>query len=290
MKWATKVSILLLLPAGALLNFFALFPMGFSIYLSFMRWELGGSFIREWVGLGNYIQIVLDPEFHHVLRVSTLFMSLGLLIEFSIGVGIALVVWKIKRGGEILRLILLAPLIMPSVVSGILWRVMYHESRGVINYALGLLFNLKLAWLRDPSVALLSIMTVDTWRWAPFTALILSAALEALPKEPYEAAKIDGATWWQVLRHITLPMVMPILLFLLLMRGIGCFQMFDEVYVVTRGGPGMTTRTLSMQIFYTAYQFYHLGLAAAMSWILIMVTSIIAYFLIRMLMAGGVGR
>ena len=183
------------------------------------------------------------------------------------------------------RAILLIPMMLPPVVVGVVWRLMFNPDFGAINGTLkGAGVNTEaLTWTASPGLALASVIAVDVWQWTPFMFLILLAGLQAIPQEPYEAAMIDGSNWWQTFRHITLPMLKPAILIALLLRTMDLLRVFDQIFILTEGGPGFATETVSLYIYRTAFRFADFGYAAAMSFVLLALTNIISLVYIRLL-------
>src|SRR5437773_8019231 len=176
-------------------------------------------------------------------------------------------------------------MILPPVVAGVTWRLIYNPNFGVLNGILRLfgLDTRRWTWLADPSLALPAVILVDVWEWTPFVFLILLAGLQAIPQEPYEAARIDGANAWQTFLHITLPLLIPAILVALLLRTMDLLRIFDQIFILTQGGPGFSTETVSLYIYRTAFRFFDFGYAAAMSFVLLLLTNIVSVGYIRLL-------
>jgi multiple sugar transport system permease protein len=176
-------------------------------------------------------------------------------------------------------------MMLPTVVAGVVWRLMLNPNFGAVNGTLkGMGVNTDaLTWTSSPNLAMISIIAVDVWQWTPFMFLILLAGLQAIPQEPYEAALIDGSSAWQTFRHVTLPLLKPAILVALLLRTMDLLRVFDQVFILTEGGPGFATETISLYIYRTAFRFSDFGYAAAMSFVLLVITNIISAFYIRFL-------
>ena len=196
------------------------------------------------------------------------------------------------RGRSFFRAALLVPMMLPTVVAGVVWRLMLNPNFGAVNGTLkGLGLNTTaLTWTSSPRLAMLSVVAVDVWQWTPFMFLILLAGLQAIPQEPYEAALIDGSSAWQTFRHVTLPLLKPAILVALLLRTMDLLRVFDQVFILTEGGPGFATETISLYIYRTAFRFSDFGYAAAMSFVLLIITNIVSVFYIRVLQARGGSR
>jgi multiple sugar transport system permease protein len=180
---------------------------------------------------------------------------------------------------------LLVPMMLPAVVVGVVWRLLLNPNYGPINSglrSLGINSDL-LTWTASPKLAMLSVIVVDCWQWTPFMFLVLLAGLQAIPLEPYEAALIDGSNRWQTFRHITLPLLRPAILIALLLRTMDLLRVFDQIFILTEGGPGFATETLSLYIYRTAFRFFDFGYAAALSFVLLAITNVISMVYIRLL-------
>jgi multiple sugar transport system permease protein len=213
-------------------------------------------------------------------------------LELGLGLALALLLDSQIRARWLWRSLFLLPMILPPVVVGVIWRLIYNPNFGVLNGALQLfgVDTTQLTWLADPSVALLSIILVDVWEWTPFVFLILLAGLQAIPEEPYEAARMDGSSGWQTFRHITLPLLRPAILVAVLLRTMDLLRIFDQVFILTQGGPGGVTETISLYIYKTAFRFFDFGYAAAMSLALLLVTVVLSQIYIRLLQRRGAGE
>lgn len=275
-----------LAPAVALLLGLTVYPLFYIVRLSLYRMSPAGE---TFVGADNFLRLARDPLFFQSLG-QTLILTVGALaLEFGLGLGLALLLDSQIRGRNLWRSLLLLPMILPPVVVGVIWRLIYNPNFGVLNGALQLagVDTSRLTWLADPSVALVAVMVVDVWEWTPFVFLILLAGLQAIPEEPYEAARIDGASAWQTFRHVTLPLLAPAILVALLLRTMDLLRIFDQVFILTQGGPGFATETTSLYIYKTAFRFFDFGYAAAMSLLLLVGTLIASRLYLRFLQRAG---
>jgi len=263
-----------LAPAAIIMAIALLYPLGYMVYGSFRDWNpsqtIGES---EFVGLRNYIFLFNDPAFRESLSVTLIFASAVVIAELVIGVGLALLLDRNIRGMSILRTLFILPMMIAPVVVGLMWRFMYHPTVGTFNGWLeGLGFE-GVDWLGDH--ALLSVIIADIWQWTPFIFILSLAALQSLPRSALEAARIDGATAWQQIWHIKLPLMMPVLIVTGLLRLIDAFKVLEVILVMTEGGPGLSTEILALRISRTATEFRELGVAAAMSNYLLMLLLIL---------------
>jgi multiple sugar transport system permease protein len=267
----------LLLPTIVLLLLLSLFPMFFSLWLSFNEWNLGDRTATwHFVGLKNFVTIfATDPFFWSSIRVTLIFVGGTVAIQTLLGLGIALLFNEEFRGRGVVRTIIVFPLMISPVVVGLIWRFMYNTDRGMLNYLLYLLGFDLVDWLGRQATALPAVMLADVWEWTPFIALILMAALQALPDEPFEAALIDGASSWQMFRYLTFPMIRPALMVAILIRTMDAFKIFDTIYVLTLGGPGVSTQVIGLYTYKWGFKFFQMGYASAMSYLMILMLVIV---------------
>jgi len=272
----------LLAPALLLLAALTVYPFFYILHTSVHRLTPAGE---TFVGAQNFLRLLGDPFFYRAAVQTLVFTASALTLEFALGLALALLLDSQIRGRALWRALLLLPMILPPVVAGVTWRLIYNPGFGPLNGALRLLGldTRRLTWLADPIVALASVVLVDVWEWTPFVFLILLAGLQAIPEEPYEAARIDGSSPWQTFRHVTLPLLLPALLVALLLRTMDLVRLFDSVFILTQGGPGFATETLSLYIYKTAFRFYDFGYAAAASLALLVVTGALSRLYIRFL-------
>jgi multiple sugar transport system permease protein len=263
--------------------------MFYSLSLSFHDWNVIRASEWQWIGTDNYKTILFqDPYFPTALKVTLLYLAGTVPIQFGLGLGIALILNQIVgKVTGFLRTTLIIPTIMTPVVVGIIWRLMYNPDLGMLNYFLTLFGFAPINWTGMPGTALPSIMMADTWEWTPFMALVMLAGLQALPLGPFEAARVDGASSWQTFRYVTLPLLAPCMLVALLIRLMDAFKTFDLIFVLTQGGPGMSTEVLNYYTYRYGFKFFHLGYASALSWLLVAMVTIVSIFLIRAIHARG---
>lgn len=258
--------------------------------LSFHDWNIIRAEQWKWIGIGNYTTILFqDPYFRTAFKVTLLYLAGTVPLQFALGLFVALILHQItQKVIGVLRTTLIIPTIMTPVVVGIIWRLMYNPDLGMLNYFLTLFGFSPVNWTGMPATALPSVMMADIWEWTPFMALIMLAGLQALPREPFEAALVDGASSWQTLRYITLPLLSPAMLVALLIRLMDSFKTFDLIFVLTQGGPGMSTEILNYYTYRYGFKFFHLGYASALSWLLVVVVTIISIVLIRTIRSRGI--
>ncbi|WP_425041601.1 carbohydrate ABC transporter permease [Primorskyibacter sp. S187A] len=258
-----------LAPAAVIMAIALLYPLGYMIWGSFRDWSPSQTIGEaEFVGLKNYITLWNDPNFHESLTVTLKFAFFVVTLEMLIGVGLALLLDRNIRGMSLLRTLFILPMMIAPVVVGLMWRYMYHPTLGTFNRFLESIGIGSVDWLGQH--ALMSIIIADIWQWTPFIFILSLAALQSLPRSALEAARIDGATGWQQIWHIKLPLMMPVLIVTALLRLIDAFKVLEVILVMTEGGPGLSTEILALRISRTATEFRELGVAAAMSNYLLM--------------------
>lgn len=251
-------------PAIIIIILALLYPLGYMVYGSFRAWDPSQNISEsEFVGLKNYITLFYDPAFRESLVVTLTFAICVVFSELVIGVGLALMLDRNIRGMSVLRTLFILPMMIAPVVVGLMWRYMYHPTVGTFNKTLKSFGLDGIDWLGQN--ALLSVIIADVWQWTPFIFILSLAALQSLPRSAIEAAKIDGATSWQQIIHIKLPLMMPVLIVTALLRLIDAFKVLEVILVMTEGGPGLSTEILALRISRTATEFRELGVAAAMS-------------------------
>ncbi|MEM7695960.1 MAG: sugar ABC transporter permease [Pseudomonadota bacterium] len=266
-------------PAAVIMAVALMYPLLYMVWGSFRDWDPSQTIGEaEFVGLKNYATLLADPNFHESLWVTLRFAFFVVTLEMVIGVGLALLLDRNIRGMSVLRTMFILPMMIAPVVVGLIWRYMYHPSVGTFNRTLESLGLPTVDWLGQH--ALTSVIIADVWQWTPFIFILALAALQSLPRSALEAAKIDGATAWQEILYIKLPLMMPVLIVTALLRLIDAFKVLEVILVMTEGGPGLSTEILALRISRTATEFRELGVAAAMSNLLLilLLTLTIAMF------------
>ncbi|MEM7445269.1 MAG: sugar ABC transporter permease [Pseudomonadota bacterium] len=257
---------LFLAPALLVLAIGLLYPIGYMVYASFLDWNpsqrIGEA---DWKGLGNYAGLLADDAFKESFWVTIKFAAIVVVVEMVLGVGLALLLDRNLKGMAALRTIFILPMMIAPIVVGMMWRYMYHPTVGIFNRTLKDLGLEPIPWLSDGTWAFVSVIIADVWQWTPFIFILALAALQSLPRSALEAARIDGATQWQQIIHIKLPLMMPVLIVTCLLRLIDAFKVLEVILVMTNGGPGLSTEILALRISRTASEFRELGEAAAMS-------------------------
>jgi multiple sugar transport system permease protein len=269
-------------PAFLVLLIVLVYPLGYAFWLSFHQWTLR-TFKQgiPFIGLENYIDLFSNPDFLNSLRITFTFVILAISVEFVLGMALALLLNHELRFKGLYRSLILLPMMLTNVVIGLTWRLLLNYEYGLVNYYLGVIGLQPVEWLSSPDVAMISLVIVDVWNTTSFVALLLLAGLQSLPEEPFEAARIDGASSLQTFSYLTLPLLRPFILVALLWRFIDTFRIFDVVYLLTAGGPARVTETVSIYVYRYGFQSFNLGVAAAASFIMLLVMLVIAGLLAR---------
>ncbi|PWK62398.1 carbohydrate ABC transporter permease [Roseicyclus mahoneyensis] len=272
---ANRLTPYMFIAPAALVMLIALFyPIAYMIWGSFRDWDPSQTIGEtDFVGLANYARLLRDPAFHESFWVTLVFAFTVVSVEMVLGVGLALLLDRNIRGMSVLRTLFILPMMIAPVVVGLIWRYMFHQTYGTFNRFLEALGLPTVDWLGQN--ALLSVIIADIWQWTPFIFILSLAALQSLPRSALEAARIDGATGWQQIIYIKLPLMMPVLIVTMLLRLIDAFKVLEVILVLTGGGPGLQTEILALRIARTAREFRELGEAAAMSNYLLMLLMVL---------------
>ena len=255
-------------------------PLLFSLYLGFQGWSPDQAlFSGNFAGLDNYNDLLTDPQFIKSLSVTCIYTVTTVATELAFGLGIALLLDIDLPWIGFFRTALVVPMMITPIVAALCWKLLLDPDHGVINYWIGS----HIVWLGRPDTALISVMVVNLWQNAPFVAVLLLAGLRSLPSEPVEAAAIDGASRVQVFWHITLPLLKPYIVVALLLRTIFEFRAFDNIYVMTSGGPANATMTLSMFTYLASFVRFDLSLGAAASWLMLLMCLLLCLFFIAVI-------
>jgi len=278
-----KLATLFIAPALALLLFLSIWPLSWLIRLSFTDYSVTRDVPASFVGLDNYIDVITSDQTHKRLVTTLIFVVGAVGLQTILGFTIAYLISRRLRGRGALTTLFLIPMMLSPVVVGLFWKFMLDVQFGVVNSFSDSLGLGRAEWLTNQKLALLSLIIVDTWQWTPFIMLIALAGQTAVPKYLYEAAEIDRASEWFRFRRITLPLVWPLLLIAIMFRAIEAFRLFDLVYILTGGGPGGTTETISFQVYKIAFFGFDTGRASAYGVLIVIVVTIAAQLYLRYL-------
>jgi multiple sugar transport system permease protein len=249
-----------LAPAALVLAAVTLYPILYVLWLSLERHSLIAGPVR-FVGVDNFVRLFGDTRFWNAFGNTLYFTALSVVAELALGLAVALLLARAFRGQGAMRAIVLLPWAIPTVVAARMWEWMYNGDFGVINYLLGTDIN----WLGSPVWAIHAAIVMDVWKSMPFVALLLLAGRLAIAPELYQAARVDGAGAWALFRHVTLPLLRPLIFVVLIFRTIDAFRVFDAIYVLTGGGPANTTETLSIYAYKVLFQSLEFGYGSTLA-------------------------
>jgi multiple sugar transport system permease protein len=262
---------LFILPTLVFLIVWNIFPLLYSLYLSFTKYSHSGKLPPIWIGTQNYAVLLSDPKVWHAFAVTGMYALLSVSGQAVIGFGLALLLRAKFKASGLLTTLILIPMMLSPVVVGVFWKLIFNPLYGIFNYLIGF-WNSSTApiWLKDH--ALISVVIVDIWMWSPFVMLLCLSGLKAIPDYLYEAALVDRASPWRQFWKITLPQVAPLLLLAVLFRTIEALKAFDVVMGVTGGGPGNVTETVPIQLYRLVFQGQaQTGRASALAYIMLIV-------------------
>jgi len=278
-KW-TKDSFLFLLPAFSLITLIFIYPTIYSLYISFFQYNLISVNVKRiFVGFNNYLKVFSDPIFYNSLFITLRFSFIATFVELIFGFGLALLFQRDYSNKVInfSKIFFLIPMLITPVVVGILGRFMFNSQIGIINIFL----HRDINWLGSTQLSFYSCLIMDIWEWTPFMFLIIYAGLKSMPVEPFEAAVIDGASKIAIFRYITLPLMRRIVLIVITLRFLEVMKLYDIVFIATKGGPALSTDTLTLFLHRVGLMFFHIGYAGAISFVFLIITLSVALFLLK---------
>jgi multiple sugar transport system permease protein len=261
-------------PALLVILSVVLFPWVFTIWMSAMEWKPGAA--PSYVGLENYKELFTNARFLESTWRTFYFTALAVILPLIFGTFSAVVFHRQFPLRGFLRGIFILPMMATPVAIALVWTMMFHPQLGVLNYLLSFIGLSPQLWVYSTATVIPSLVLVEVWHWTPLVALIVLGGLAALPTEPYEAALIDGATKWQTFYHITFPLVLPFIVVAAIIRTIDALKTFDTIFVITQGGPGIASETISIHLYLQAFAFNNVGYASAL---------VIVFFVIIVAMA-----
>ncbi|MCP1157070.1 carbohydrate ABC transporter permease [Bacillus infantis] len=281
------LSAMFFLPAGVFMLVFLLYPILLLVRDSFYKVDFLNASAREFVGLANYVSSLTSERFLKALWNTVIYITAAVGVEFILGLILALLLSNAFKGSQVIRTLLLSPLMLAPLVSGLIWKFMLNDQFGIINwglYKIGILSDPhQIMWLSDSKFALFSTIIADIWLTTPFMMLVLLAGLKGIPQSLYEAAEIDGASRWQKFRYVTIPSLIPVATVALLIRIIDAARTFDIVWVLTQGGPGFSSELLSTYMYKTLTRYGQVGESSAMAVIFIILLLGLSSFFITKL-------
>ena len=245
-----------LLPSILILAFTSLYPICYSIYYSFFNWRWGNE--KDFVGISNYIFLLTDKDFWIIIKNTFVFAFFACLVEIIVGVLLAIYIDRIKYGSTIIRTLLLIPLMISGISVTMLFKVILDNMFGIIPYFLSFI-GIKSNFFGSYDAAMPTIIGLDVWWQTSFVFIIILAGFQSIPSEPIEAAKMDGASEWEITRYIRLPMIRSLLFLVLIFRSIDTLKVFDIIWGTTGGGPGLATEALQTYAYRVAYSFLEMS-------------------------------
>ena len=256
-------------------------PFLTSIYYSLQRYNLALPYLRGFIWVDNYINLFTSHEFWNTVTISLIYTVATVGIELLIGLGIALLLRVPTRFNNIAAILLLLPLMTAPAIASLMWKLMTNPGFGILSYLVGLVGLTNFRWASSPSTALFTVILVDVWVYTPFIMVLLIAGLRALPKQPFEAAELDGVPRSFVFFRITLPMLMPYIITASLFRMLNSIQQFDIIYAMTQGGPGNSTLAFQVSAYLEFFQYTNVGRSAAILMVLWVITYIISNIFVK---------
>ena len=248
-------------PAAAVVVAVIVFPWLFTLYVSAFDWRLGGE--RRFIGLANYQALFGDARFGWAVLRTLGYTGLAVVIPIILGVAAALAFHRKFPLRGLARTVFILPMMATPVAVALVWTMMFHPQLGVLNWLLTSVGLPPSLWVYSTATVIPTLVLVEVWHWTPLVMLLILGGLASLPVDPYEAAKIDGATPFQAFRHITLPLLAPFIVVALIIRTIDALKAFDTIYVITQGGPGQASETINIFLYLQAFAFYNVGYASA---------------------------
>mgnify|MGYP006272508987 CR=1 FL=1 len=275
---------LLALPGMVALVLLVVGPLVYMFYNSLFSYTLAAPVPPSFTGLENYGNLFTNPRFWNAFGNTMLIVAIGIPVQSLLGLTMALLLQKGFRGSKILVAVFLIPVLITPVVSGFEWKIILDQRFGPMNYILSFVGVEPQAWLAEPALAMASILIMDTWKWTPFVTVVLLAGLSAIPTQVYEAAAVDRSSYWQTLRRVTLPLLKPMFTLVILLRTIFIFKIFDPVYILTGGGPGSATETLSLLTYINGFKNFNVGVTSTLAVVQLIIMIIIAQLFLNLVM------
>ena len=248
-------------PALVVVGAVIIFPWLFTVWMSAFDWKIGS--VAHFVGFDNYTGLAKNQRFLEAILHTFYFTALAVVVPLFLGLVAALIFHREFPFRGVLRGIFTMPMMATPVAVALVWTMMFHPQQGVLNYLLSLVGLPPSLWVYSPTWVIPSLVLVEIWHWTPLVMLIVLGGLAALPTEPYESARLDGATEWQLFRYITLPLIAPFLIVAAVIRTIDALKAFDTIYVISQGGPGTASETINIYLYLQAFAFYNVGNASA---------------------------
>lgn len=271
---------LMIIPALLMLFLLLVYPIANTLINSFSQFNSSTFTTGDFVGFKNYIKVFHDTTFWQSLWKTLIFLLGALPAQVIFGVIIALLLSVDWPGVKFVRALFIIPMVVTPVVAGSIWTMILDPLWGVLNSVLSVIGLGQIMWFADANLAMVSVILIDSWRWTPFIILMVLAGIVSLPQEPIKAAEVDGANWFQVLWHIKLPLLKPVIFSSLVVRWMGAVKVFDVIYITTKGGPGNATEVVNLNIYNSAFKSFLFDRAAVQTILLLAIILIITFILI----------
>ncbi len=266
-------------PAAVVVFAVIVFPWVFTLFMSVHDWKVTGS--TSFVGLANYAKMLADERFQWAVIRTLYFTAASVIAPLLLGIWAAVCFASQFKLRGLARTLFVLPMMATPVAISLVWTMMFHPQLGVLNYLLTAVGLPPSGWVYDSQTVIPTLVMVETWQWTPLVMLIVLGGIASLPQDPYEAAILDGASAWQMFRHITLPLVWPFIMVAAVIRLIDALKTFDTIYVITLGGPGTSSETLNILLYQTAFAYYDLGYGSAMVVVFFVLILLISLVLLR---------
>ena len=279
-QWSRGRYVVFIVPALVVMLAVIVFPWLFTIFMSVHDWKIGQT--HGFVGLDNYLALLADERFLRSLLRTLYYGVLAVVVPVILGTFSAVIFHKRFPLRGFLRGVFILPMMATPVAVALVWTMMFHPQLGVLNYLLSLLGLPPQSWVYAPETVIPTLVMVEVWQWTPLVMLIVLGGLAALPTEPYESARIDGASEWQMFRHITWPLLLPFIMVAAIIRAIDAIKAFDLIFVISQGGPGTASETINIYLYLQAFAFYNIGYASAIVVVFFLLIVALALLLLYM--------
>jgi multiple sugar transport system permease protein len=271
---------LFIVPALVVTGAVIIFPWLYTVWMSAFDWTIGSA--AHFVGFGNYEKLFSNQRFGEAVLHTFYFTALAVIAPLLLGTWAAMIFHREFPLRGVLRGIFIMPMMATPVAIALVWTMMFHPQQGVLNYLLSLVGLPPSLWVYSPTLVIPSLVLVEVWHWTPLVMLIVLGGLASLPTEPYESARLDGASEWQLFRFVTLPLVAPFIAVAAVIRTIDALKTFDTIYVITGGGPGTASETINLYLYLQAFAFYNIGTASAVVVVFFVIVLALALLLLYM--------
>ena len=271
-----------LLPTVIILLALTIFPFLFCIFLTFGKVSFVGGLQIHFAGLKNWMRLFGDERFYNALSNTILITVIAVAIEYVLGLGLALLLNTRVKGSTFFRVLFLLPMMLTPIVVGYMGRMMFNPTRGPVNHVLPLLGLPAVAWLTEPKIVLYSVILTDIWHWTPFMILILFAGLQSIPPALLEAARVDGASRWELFREVVFPLLAPASIAAILLRIVEVLKIMDKIYILTGGGPGISSESMTLFGYSLGLRAFDLAYGATIAFSLFITVLVISIIFILM--------